>query len=77
MKCDIKSYRNNRHLSQEELHTLSGVSRAIISKLESGEEVEVKMSTLERLASALKCKVSDFLLPKKSSTLDKNNQEAV
>lgn len=61
MKYKIKQIREAKGISQETLSERSKVSRATISKIESDQEVEVKMSTLEALASALECKISDFL----------------
>lgn len=40
-------------MTQLELSEKSGVSRATISKLESGKEIEVKISTLEAISAAL------------------------
>lgn len=50
-------------MTQEELARKSGVSRAIISKLENEEEVVTKTSTLMKIADALNCKVGDIFLP--------------
>ncbi|WP_299448155.1 helix-turn-helix transcriptional regulator [uncultured Phascolarctobacterium sp.] len=57
----LKEIRLSKRLTQEEVASKSGVARATISKIESGEEVEVKINTLESLAKALDCTVSDFL----------------
>lgn len=57
----LKEIRMEKQLTQEEVAARSGVTRATISKIESGEEVEVKVNTLEALAKALNCTVSDFL----------------
>ncbi len=61
MKYNIKQIRESKGISQETLSERAKISRATISKIESNQEVEVKMSTLEALASALECKISDFL----------------
>lgn len=57
----LKEIRMEKKLTQEEVAAKSGVTRATISKIERGEEVEVKVNTLEALAKALNCTVSDFL----------------
>lgn len=61
MLYNIKKIRVELGMTQEELVQLSGVTRATISRLESGEEVEVKIGTLKAIANAMKCKVSDLL----------------
>lgn len=61
MLYNIKKIRVELGMTQEELAQLSGVTRATISRLESGEEVEVKIGTLKAIANAMKCKVSDLL----------------
>ena len=48
-------------MTQLQLAEQANVARQTISKIESGEEVEVKISTLESLARVLNCRVSDFL----------------
>jgi transcriptional regulator with XRE-family HTH domain len=61
MLQNLKRIRMEKGLSQEKLALKSNISRATISKIESGEEVEVKVSTLKALAQALECSVADFL----------------
>lgn len=61
MLYKIKSFRVKLGITQEELALKSGVTRATISKLESGEEAEVKVGTLKAIAVALSCDVSDLL----------------
>lgn len=62
MQYVIRGKRIEKKISQEELSRRSGVSRATISKLESGEKVEVKINTLEAIANSLECNVSDLFL---------------
>lgn len=50
---EIKKYRNQSGLSQEELATLSGIDRAQISKIESGIVLGVTYATIERLIDSL------------------------
>lgn len=49
-------------MTQKELAYASGVSRAIISKLENGEAVTTSTSTLSKIANTLNVKVSDIFL---------------
>lgn len=60
MEYRIKQFRNEKNISQEELARLSGVSRAIISGLESGSITTTTTSTLSKIANALGKKVSDL-----------------
>lgn len=62
MKFKIKEHREKEGITQEELSKKSGVSRAIISGLESGTIVTTTTKTLIRIADALNCKVSDIFL---------------
>lgn len=61
MKYKLKEIRLQNGMTQEDVATKSGISRATISKIESGEEVVVQVSTLEALSKVLSCSVSDFL----------------
>jgi len=61
MLQNLKRIRIEKGLSQEKLALKSNISRATISKIESGEEAEVKVGTLKALAQALDCSVADFL----------------
>ncbi|MBE5846206.1 MAG: helix-turn-helix transcriptional regulator [Lachnospiraceae bacterium] len=49
-------------MSQEELSVKSGVSRAIISGLESGRVETTTTATLQKIADALGKKVSEIFL---------------
>lgn len=53
MGYKIKDLRIARNMSQEELAEKSGVSRTIISFLETGKAVETKTGTLQKIAKAL------------------------
>ena len=53
MAYNILRIRKSKKMTQQELARLSGISRATISKLENGEEIEVKISTLEAISNAL------------------------
>jgi len=49
-------------MTQKELADISGVSRGIISKLESGEAVTTSTATLSKIASTLGARVGDIFL---------------
>lgn len=53
MGSSIAEARKRRGLSQEALSKKSGVSRATIARLESGEDFDVMASTLLKIAKAL------------------------
>lgn len=56
----IKEIREKKKMSQEELALKSGVSRTIISNLESGNIINTTASTISKIAKALEVKVSDI-----------------
>ncbi len=60
MEYRIKECREERNMTQEELAKQSGVSRAVISDLETGTRTVVRTSTLVKIAQALGKKVSDI-----------------
>lgn len=62
MKYKIKELREKRKITQDELSKLSGVSRGIIVRLESGEDVETTVGTLKSLADALNVTVGYLLI---------------
>ena len=62
MQLRIKEFRKKLNISQEELARKSGVSRAIISGLETGGLTVTTTETLSKIAKALEKKVSDIFL---------------
>jgi transcriptional regulator with XRE-family HTH domain len=56
----IKEWRAKRKLSQRDLADLSGVSREYIARIELGQH-DPTLSTLEKLAKALKVKVRHLI----------------
>lgn len=56
----IKERRQQIGMLQEELAEQAGVSRTIISGLESGANTVTTTGTLVKIAEALKCDVSDI-----------------
>ena len=59
----LAEIRKSKYLSQNELVRVSGVSRSVITKYESGERDINKASgkILLKLATALSCKIEDLL----------------
>ena len=60
VKYKIKERREKLGMSQSELIKKTGISRAQISALENGNEIDVRISTLSKVASALKCSVTSL-----------------
>ncbi len=60
MRYTVKKFREEAGLTQEELAKKAGVSRAIISGLESGTITVTTTKTLVKIAEALTVKVSDL-----------------
>lgn len=56
----IKELREKMKISQEELAAKSGVSRALISGLETGTIQETSTATLKKLATFFNVKVSEL-----------------
>lgn len=59
----VKECREEAGLTQEELSKMSGISRTMISKLETNQKVDCKISTLMAIAMVLKKPVSEIFLP--------------
>lgn len=67
----IKEARNIKGLTQEELGKLVGVQKSAIAKYESGRVVNIKRSTLQKIASALNMRPSELIFedsPKDTAT---------
>lgn len=58
----VKEIREKVGMSQAELSEKSGVSRTMISKLETNQKVDCKVSTLLSISDALGYPVSDIFL---------------
>lgn len=56
----VRQHRERMNMSQEKCAELAGMYQANLSLLENGKS-SPDISTLERLAEALDCRVSDFL----------------
>lgn len=60
MQSKLKEFREDKGLSQVKLSELSGVCRPVIVKIENQSDVELKVSTLVKIADALGAKVTDI-----------------
>lgn len=60
MRYRVEEIRKKENLTQDALAQAAGVSRATIIALESGREIVVKSSTLQAIATVLKCQVADL-----------------
>ena len=68
----IKEARLAKGMTQEELGELVGVQKSAIAKYENGRVVNIKRSTLQKLATALNLKGSDLIIhsnPKEAAEL--------
>ena len=68
----IKEARIAKGMTQEELGKILGVQRSAIAKYEKGRVVNIKRSTLQKLAVALDLRGSDLIIesnPKEAATL--------
>ena len=65
MAYKIKEVREALNISQEKLSELSGVSRAIISKLENNDNVTTTTSTLIAISNALGKNVNEIFFTEK------------
>lgn len=63
MPYKIKEIREIRNMTQLELCKKANISRQTLSDLESGKEVNTTIATLQKLANALQCKISDIFCP--------------
>jgi transcriptional regulator with XRE-family HTH domain len=68
----IKEARIEKGLTQEELGKMVGLQKSAIAKYENGRVVNIKRSTLQKLALALDLRGSDLIIdndPKEAATL--------
>lgn len=68
----IKDARKAKGLTQEELGKRVGVQKSAIAKYENGKVVNIKRSTLQKLADALDLRGSDLIIgsnPKEAAEL--------
>lgn len=68
----IKAARKSKGFTQEELGKRIGVQKSAIAKYESGRVVNIKRSTLQKLADALDLRGSDLIVesnPKETASV--------
>lgn len=68
----IKEARLAKNLTQEELGKMIGLQKSAIAKYENGRVVNIKRSTLQKLAKALDLRGSDLIIesnPKEAAEL--------
>lgn len=63
MNFKLKEQREAKGISKKKLSEMSGVSRPVIIKMESGEPVSIKTDTLDALALALQIEPVDLICP--------------
>ena len=61
----IKNARINKGLTQEELGKIIGVQKSAIAKYESGRVVNIKRSSLQKIAKALDLRPSELIFDEK------------
>jgi transcriptional regulator with XRE-family HTH domain len=57
----LKEQREAKGISKKKLSEMSGVSRPVIIKMESGDPVSIKTDTLDALAQALRIEPVDLI----------------
>ena len=62
MRYKIREYRERKKLTQDELAKKAGISRGIIVRLESDEEYETQIGTLNKVADALGVSLKSLFL---------------
>ena len=68
----IRKARLERGLTQQELGNIIGVQKSAIAKYENGRVVNIKRSTLQKIASALEIRPSELIFdesPKETASL--------
>ena len=62
MSYRVKEIRKEKGYTQEELAKKAKVARGIIVRLESGKDFSTSTETLNKIAIALECQVTDIFL---------------
>lgn len=65
VRFKIKMLREQRGISQAELAAKSGVSRTIVSALETGSAKDTTVSTLKKISTTLGVKIEDIFFEEK------------
>ena len=61
---DIKTIREKKGMTQEAWANKSGVNRSLLNQLETQKVTNTSTNTLQKLANALDCKITDLFLLK-------------
>lgn len=64
MIYNLKTIREEKRMTQEELAEKSGISRVTICRIENGMQNDLKVGNLNKLAHALECSISDLVCEK-------------
>lgn len=72
----LKELRKRHGLSQEAFAELSGISYKYYQALEAGRKVDLRLSTLERLAAAYRIEVHQLLAPELPKAKDPVSRSA-
>ncbi|MFQ8626788.1 MAG: helix-turn-helix domain-containing protein [Candidatus Gastranaerophilaceae bacterium] len=59
---NLYNVRWKKKYTRKEISKLTGISPTTITKLTKGEHVDLKLSTLEKLAKFFECSVKDLLV---------------
>lgn len=74
MKYRVRERREKLGMSQKDLIRKTGISKARISLIENGEDVDIKVSTLFALSKALRCSVASLIV-KEGEEDEKDNDQ--
>ena len=66
----VKEIRESLNMSQAELAEKSGISRTMISKMETNQKVDCKVSTLLAISDTLGHPVSEIFLDERFTTVN-------
>lgn len=63
MRNKIRAFREESHMTQEELAKVSGVSRTVLSQLENNSRPVVTSETMLKISKALNKTLEEIFLP--------------
>lgn len=62
MRNQLAELRKQKNLTQEQLASAAGITRNYISKIENGNDVNISLKVLSRIAQKLGVKMDDIFL---------------